>query len=133
MGQLKTEVVLMNKIEIRIWERDFELTVVYQNYPGEEITDNQLKTLQGVKEADYSVAKKGVEQYILKNFKDELGEDDLSNIFRFVMPKSILISRSPIVRVFSVMCNFKLDMEHGIAIVFENENYKDAGPQDIIL
>ena len=123
----------MNRVKVRIWDRDFELNAVYQNYPEEDVTDDQLKTLEKVPEIDFSIAKKGVEKYILKYFKDELGEDNLDNIFRFVMPHSILIAREPGLRVFAVMCNFKLDMEHGIAIVYENEIYKDVGPQDLIL
>ena len=31
------------------------------------------------------------------------------------------------------MCNFKLDMEHGIAVIFEDGKFKTAGPQDLIL
>lgn len=123
----------MSNINLRIWERDFELNVIYQNYPGEDITENQLKTLETVPKVDYDISKQNVKDYILKFYRDELGEDNLDNLFRFVMPKSILISRLMETRTFAVMCNFKLDMEHGIAIVFENERFKDVGPQDIIL
>jgi hypothetical protein len=31
------------------------------------------------------------------------------------------------------MCNFKFDMEHGLAIVFEDEKLKKIGPQEIVL
>lgn len=125
--------VLMNKIKVQIWGRDFELGVSFQNFPGEEITENQRETLLYVTTVDFSPAKKGVENYILRFFQSELGADDLSNIFRFVMPKRILITREDEDRVFAVMCNFKLDMEHGIAIIFKNEQFKAAGPQDLIL
>ena len=124
---------LMSKIKTQIWGRDFDLGVSFQNFPGEEITENQRETLLSVTTVDYSPAKEGVENYILRFFRSELGEDDLSNIFRFVMPKSILITREDEDRVFAVMCNFKLDMEHGIAIIFKNEQFKAAGPQDLIL
>ena len=36
-------------------------------------------------------------------------------------------------RIVALMCNYKFDIENGIAIVFENEKLKDIGIQDIIL
>ena len=123
----------MNKIKIRIWDRDFELNVVYQNYPGEEVTENQRKTLDSVFLTDFGPGKAGVEAYIRKYFSSELGEDTLENIFRFVMPKSILIPRTDDKQTFAVLCNFKLDMEHGIAVLYEDNTYKTTGPQDLAL
>ena len=123
----------MNKVNVRIWGREFELGVSYQNFPGEDITENQQKILTTVPTADYDAAKAGVVGYIRKFFVDELGNDNLDNIFRFVMPKNILIPRTEASDMFAIMCNFKLDMEHGIAVIFEDGEYKTAGPQDLIL
>ena len=123
----------MSKLTTTIWGREFELGVSYQNYPGEEITDNQRNTLATVPLVDYDAAKIGVEGYIRKYFSFELGNESMDNIFRFVMPKSVLITRSENSRIFAIMCNFKLDMEHGIAIIFVNEKFVAAGPKDLIL
>lgn len=123
----------MNKVNVQIWGRDFELGISYQNYPGEDITENQLKTLTEVPAVNYDAAKAGVEGYIRKFFASELRDDNLDNIFRFVMPKSVLIPRTETSGTFAIMCNFKLDMEHGIAVIYEDGEYKTAGPQDLIL
>lgn len=123
----------MNKMKLNIWGREFELNVGYQNYPGEVITELQEKTLSTIGSIDFTEARIGVEKYITQHFATELGEDDLSNIFRFVMPKSILIMRSDDSRLFAIMCNYKLDMEHGIAIAYKNEAFVAAGPQDLVL
>ena len=123
----------MSKIAVRIWERDFELAVSFQNYPGETITDNQNKILAEVPSIDYSPAKDEVKNYITKHYSSKLGNDNLNNVFRFIMPKSILIPRTDDENVFAVMCNFKFDMEHGIALIYENEVLKEIGPQDLIL
>lgn len=123
----------MNKVNVQIWGRGFELGVSCQNYPGEDITENQQKTLETVSTVDYDAAKNGVEGYIRKYFAYELGKEKLDNIFRFVMPKSILIPRTEDISTFAIMCNFKLDMEHGIAVIFEDRQFKTAGPQDLIL
>ena len=48
------------------------------------------------------------------------------------MPKSISVPKSK-TRKIAIMCNFKYDMEHGLAIVFENEEFVTVGPQDIVL
>ena len=125
--------VSMNKINVQIWGRSFDLSYSFQNFPDEEITEVQQQTLQSVSTVDYSHSKEGVEKYIRKYFFAELGSDDLKNIFRFVMPKSVLIPRNSEDHVFAVMCSFKLDMEHGIALIYKNKEFIEAGPQDIIL
>lgn len=123
----------MNKIKLNIWGREFELSIGYQNFPGEEVTKIQEDTLAAIPSVDFSEARTGVEKYITQYFSTELGDDDLSNIFRFVIPKSILIMRSEEYRLFAVICNFKLDMEHGIAIAYKDEAFVVAGPQDLVL
>ncbi len=123
----------MSKVRIRIWDRDFELNIAYQNYPGEVISDQQKAAFISVQSADYEPAIAGIEQYIRKHYSFELGEDNLDNIFHYVMPKSILIMRTKGVSAFALMCNFRFDMEHGIAVIFENGAYKDVGPQDMVL
>ena len=124
----------MNKtVKITLWGRDFDLSVIFQNFPGEEVTDNQREVLNSINSIDYTQALEELKKYIKKNNEDELGGDELTNIFRCVIPKSILIPREKDLRVFGIMCNYKFDMEHGLAIVFEDEKYKAVGPQDLIL
>ncbi len=129
----KTEVDLMNKVNVCIWGRDFELPVSYQNYPGEEVTHMQQLTLNAIPSVDYSESLALIDQYIMKYNGSEVNEEHIDNIFKYVMPKSILITRNNTDRIFAVMCNYKFDMEHGLAVVFENEKYKAVGAQDIIL
>lgn len=128
------EVDLMNSMNINIWGRDFELPVIIKQFKGKEITDTQKEA-----EAEFKVCgnivntvKSEVEKYILENGLKENGITEIDNIFKYVIPKSILIPKTK-ERVAAVMCNYKFDMEHGLAIVFENEELKDIGPQDIIL
>ena len=122
------------KIKLSIWEREFEMYISFQNYPGEEITDLQEKTEKMIPTADINASLDFVKEYIMKYNADDIDEKGLSNIFRFVIPKGILVPRrNDGTRVFAIMCNYKFDMEHGIAVVFENEKYKSIGLQDIIL
>lgn len=123
----------MNKVKVCIWEREFDLNITYQNFPGEEVTNNQIATLKHIPSVDFSEALTYVEQYIMKYNGFEIKESKIDNIFKYVMPKSIVITRDENTRVFAIMCNYKFDMEHGLAVVFENENCKEVGPQDLIL
>ena len=120
------------RIKVNIWNRDFELDCDYQNYPGESVTVNQEKAVKLIPNVDFSKAKALVEQYIYKNNQTEVKEMEISNIFRYVMPKSFVIPREDNV-VFALFCDYRFDMEHGIAIVFEGEDCKEVGPEDIVL
>ena len=123
----------MHKVKACIWGRDFELNVSYQNFPDEEVTYNQELTVKSIASVDFSESLVNVEQYIMKYNGFEICENSIDNIFRYVMPKSILITRDEDTRIFAIMCNYKFDMEHGIAVVFENGKYKAVGQQDLIL
>ena len=113
--------------------RDFELPVMFQNFSNEPITDLEKETARIIESPLFDAAKHHVEEFILMRNKDELGASRIDNIFRYVMPKSILVCKDAHNRVFALMCNYRFDIEHGLAIVFENEKYKTVGYQDIIL
>ena len=116
-----------------IWGREFEINIVFQNFPGEEVTSNQQKVVDTLSTIDFEQAFAPLKAYIMKYNSEDVGQPDITNIFKYVIPKSILIPRENDTRVVALMCNYKFDMEHGLAIVFENEKYKTVGPQDIIL
>ena len=123
----------MNKVKVFIWGRFFELYVSYQNYPGEDVTKNQERTTAAIPLVDFDGALDAVKEYIYKNNSDDINENQIENIFRYVMPKSILVTREKDLRVLALMCNYRFDIEHGMAVVFENERYKAVGPEDLIL
>jgi len=123
----------MNKVKVNIWGRDFDLPVNYQVFHGEEITDKQKAARQDVHQVDYFDAQEEIRHYIQKNYAYELGEQSLDNLFRYVMPKSIYIPKYPDTERFAIMCDFKYDMEHGIAIVFEQGRLLMVSAQDWVL
>ena len=124
----------MNKINTEIWGREFELPVIIKQFKGKEITDIQKESVDRF-EKNLNIlndAKAEVEKYIIDNGLKENGINEVDNIFKYVIPKSISVPKSK-KRVVALMCNFKFDMEHGLAIVFEDEKLKKIGPQDIVL
>ena len=125
----------MNKIKINIWGRDFELEVKYDCYNDEKILPIQKDALKVFLSNTNSIisVKEDVEKYCLANSFGKIETDAIDNIFKYVIPKYLYIKRSKEKRVIAIMCNYKFDMEHGIALVFENEKLCEIGNQDIIL
>ena len=128
------EVDSMNKIKMNIWGRDFDLPVMIKQFKGKEITDIQKDAVEKFTSCEKVVneAKNDVEKYVIKNGLKDMGMDSVGNIFKYVIPKTISVPKAK-KRVVAIMCNFKFDMEHGMAIVFEDEKIKKIGPQDIVL
>lgn len=123
----------MSKIALSIWGREFNLDVIYETFTDKGVIDNQRLVLSKIADIDFSESKRAVEKYIIEENSEDLGSDKVDNIFKYVIPKSIFIVREAEMRIFAVMCKYKFDMEHGLAVVFENEKIKAVGPQDIIL
>ena len=125
----------MSKCKITIWDRAFDLSVVYECYAGEEVLDTQKEAFamlkNNAKEVDESLEQ--VKSYVLKTGVDQLADDSIENIFKYVMPKSIFVPHTKKNSIVAIMCNYKFDMEHGISVVFENGKLKKVGPQDIVL
>ena len=122
----------MSKQILNIWNRDFEIDITYEIFSDKPVTEKQKAIADGLSAVDFSESLEGVIKYIKKNNSRDLGEDRIDNIFRYVIPKRIYITQSE-EEEFAIMCNYKFDMEHGIAVVYKGGKFKEAGPQDIIL
>ncbi len=123
----------MNKTKVNIWGREFELPVHYQLFSDDPIMEYQKKALEDVHYVDYFDAQDAVRDYIMKNYADEVKDQPMDNMFRYVMPKSIYIPKFPDTGRFDIMCDFKFDMEHGIAIEYEHRALRMIGAQDLVL
>lgn len=125
----------MNKEKTTIWGRDFELDVRMECYPGETVLDSQENALTALLKATDSIeaAKKQVEEYVIANNKRRFPDGKMDNVFRYVMPASIFVPHNKKRSLAAILCNYRFDMEHGIAIVFENGAFQSVGPQDSIL
>ncbi len=124
----------MNKEKLSLWNRDFELYISYSCYPGEEITEIQKSAAQEFCD-DTSVAVAALDElkkYVEKTSDTGVKANEIENVFKFVMPKSIFVPRTDS-KIVAIICNYKFDKENGIAVVFENGQLKEIGPQEIIL
>lgn len=123
----------MNKCLLNIWDRGFELNVVYECYPGEEVLDSQKAAAKWLDDSNlFAASLEHVKSYVMKTAAEQV-DLPIKNIFKYVMPKSIFIPHSKNTPKLALMCNYKFDAEHGIAVVFENGKYKEIGEQDIVL
>ena len=129
------EAISMSKEKITIWNREFDMEVKYDCYSGEEVLQIQKDAIDAFLKSGSTIdaALDQVKQYCLKNNKAEIGSDSIKNIFKYVVPKYLYVSRNKANHVVAIMCNYKFDSENGIAVVFENEKFSKIGMQDIIL
>ena len=123
------------KMKFEVWGREFDIDVVFNNFPGEEVTQIQKQTFENFinnKEKFFADCYEAIKNYCLREYKDEVG--DFENIFKFVMPCAIFIKKSVTQRrVIGLLCNFRFDIEHGLAVKFVDECVEEVGAQDIIL
>ena len=124
----KEGVRLMNKT-MTIWGRQYDLPVVFDCFDNEEVLPIQKQALEAFLKAE----KKQLEKYILNDEYAEIEGNSIDNIFKYVIPTDIYIPRMPETRTVALLCDYRFDEEHGIAIVFENEQFKEIGEQDIVL
>ena len=115
-----------------IWGREFELKVIYDCYGGEEVLPIQKDVYEAfVKDSGVICnSKEAVEKYCLEENREEIGTDQIDNIFKYVIPQSIFVKRDGRI---ALLCKYKYDMEHGIAVVFKDGKFIEVGSQDIIL
>lgn len=124
----------MSKVKINIWNREFDLPVSFSCYPGEEILLEQKKALAAFCDEEFPTegSLKDITKYVEKTAANKLNGMEIDNIFKFVMPKSLYIPRTK-ENVVAIICNYKFDMENGIAVVFKDNKLNKIGTQDIIL
>ena len=120
--------------EIIIWGRVFDLKVIFDIYEGESILDNQIEALDAfIKASDMLLCSyEELEEYCIKRDYDGI-DVPIKNIFRYVMPEAIYVERNEKKHVISLLCNYRFDEEHGIALTYENEKLVHIGTQDDVL
>ena len=124
----------MNNVEKKIWGRDFQLKIEYDCFDDEGVLSSQEDALGSLLDHWVNVSKTldTVRGQCVKDSNGELHLFDIGNVFKYVIPCSLFVVREP-GGIVALMCNYKLDMEHGLAIVFKDGKFLEIGPQDIVL
>lgn len=125
------------KIKLKIWGHLLDIRVIYDTYKGEEILDKQkdaLKKFIASSSKLFEIAENEAKKYCLKVNRNEITEDEISNILKYIKPKSIYVKReSSKDRIVALLCAYKFNPDDGIAIVFKNEAFSKIGTENIIL
>lgn len=116
--------------EINIFGRDFNLSCRYDCFEGEDILETQ-KNITGTFNSEIiEKSKDEVFKYCITESGGVITKID--NIFKYLIPESLYITREEPPEI-AILCSYKFDIEHGIAIVFQDDKFKAIGSQDIIL
>ena len=79
------------------------------------------------------MSKAKVEEYC----KDDVMGDDENqkkdNVFSYIKPETLFVERAKEYPCVAIMCKYRYDPEHGLAIVFSHDGEITVGSQDIIL
>lgn len=122
----------MNKATISIWDRQFSLPIEYDVFPGESVTQLQKQAVESFIREENITSNKDISKYIIQHDGKQTG-NKIDNIFKYVMPKYLYVPFNPENRIIAIICDYRFDEEHGIALVYKNEVLKEIGPQDIVL
>ena len=125
---------MIKNIDISIWGRAFTLSIEYDCYKGESVTDAQLDAISWFLENKELIDKgKGVvENYCKEQLAADTDNQKKDNIFSYIMPECLFVKREEMPRV-AILCKYRYDLEHGLAVVFSLDGKIIVGAQDIIL
>ena len=127
--------MMTDELIMNIWGREITLDVYYKTYKGQKIEIDQIDSYYNFlnDSCELQKSKDKLIDYIEKNYKNNLKEQRIDNIFKYVLPKTLYISSNTDKRLVAILCDFRFDEEHGLAIIFEKEKFKKIASQDEIL
>ncbi len=122
-------------LNINLWGRNFSLPVEYDCYAGEMISDEQRKALQvfSCHSEWLDKAKSAVEKYCKESVMADCENTKKDNPFSYIKPEFLFVHRDKKRPRVLLVCKYRYDIEHGLAVVFSADGDISVGPQDIIL
>lgn len=128
----------MSSIVMSTWGKEIALEVRFDLLDDERVTSRQAYALGAIFVSWGAVngALDALKSYCLENDGDmlasECGTARIDDIFDVVEPYSLFVVRNDSKRSVALMCHYRLDPEHGLALLFENERLTKIGPEDIV-
>lgn len=126
---------MIKTLNVEIWDRSFSLNVEYDCYAGEEVTQKQIEAVKRFSNNLHwiSNAKKDVVKYCKSEVDNDSENQKKDNIFSYVKPEALFVKRDDKKSRVALMCKYRYDPEHGLAVVFDESGNITVGAQDIIL
>lgn len=126
---------MIKTLNVEIWGRDFSLNVEYDCYTGEKITQKQIEAVERFSNNLSWLDKAKID--VIEYCKAEVNRDEENqkkdNIFSYVKPEAIFVKRDDKKSRIALMCKYRYDSEHGLAVVFDSDGNVTVGIQDIII
>lgn len=126
-----------NDREYEIWGRNCKVNLVFDCYAGEEIDEVQEETIADFEDNLEPYTRCGLEaikKYIIENYKSNIDDATIPNIFKYVVPKTVYVSKDPSKKkVIGILCHFRFDDEDGLAVKFVDGQVAEVGGEQIIL
>ena len=122
-------------MDFTIWDREFTLPVVYDCYKDEKITRKQKAAVKRFsRHGDWvDASKASVEEFCKEQVLADDENKKKDNIFSYIKPDYLFIKREDENPKVAIMCKYRYDLEHGLAVVFSWDGQITVGIQDIIL
>ncbi|MCM1328621.1 MAG: hypothetical protein NC253_04195 [Ruminococcus sp.] len=126
---------MIESLDINVWGRKFTLPVDYDCYDGETVTSLQIDAFNSFVSNTELIAnsKSYVEEFCRKQVMDDEENVKKDNIFSYIKPECIFVKRDKEHPRIALMCKYRYDLEHGLAVVFSSKGEITVGIQDIIL
>ena len=126
---------MIESLEVSIWGRSFELPVEYDCYEDEEVTKAQIQAIKRFKSHTEWIeqSKSVVEDYCIKQVMSDDENAKKDNIFSYLKPECLFVKRDKENSRIAMICKYRYDLEHGLAVVFSSDGEVTVGIQDIIL
>ena len=126
---------MIESLETTIWGRKFTLPIEYDCYEGEEVTKAQIQALKNFRSHTEWIEKSRsiVEKYCREQVMSDEENTKKDNIFSYIKPECLFVKRDKENPRIAMMCKYRYDLEHGLAVVFSSDGEVTVGMQDIIL
>jgi len=115
--------------QVLLWDETYDLRIVADAYLGELITEAQRESYLIFLDNVERFSKRSLElvaEYISKVYE----RVDANHVHTLMVPTAILFQQDG---AFGILCDFKYDEEHGLAIMLYPKSQEQAGMQDIFI
>lgn len=126
---------MIESLKISIWGRESSLPIEYDCYEGETVTIEQINAVNHFSDHTEWIeyAKSRVESFCNDQVMEDEDNGKKNNIFSYIKPECIFVKRDKAHPRIALMCKYRYDPEHGLAVVFSYKGEITVGIQDIIL
>lgn len=126
---------MINSLECTIWGREFFLPIDFDCFDDEEPYNAQKNSLEKFLANIQWISES---KQLLENFcRDKVLEDDTNekkdDIFSYIKPDYVFVKREKKNARVALMCKYRYDQEHGLALIFTYKGEVSVARQDDVL